>query len=123
MDVSDNQYILQAYDRDSIEPLRYSITMGNTSIFSIDPSTGNLSLLVPLDYEMGQRSFYLEVTVTDVDLDGQNLTAMANITVQVIVSGTVEFCHKLALLVGKLVAQKTRTWSVNDDFNSTKLLA
>ncbi|XP_030835701.1 protocadherin-15-like isoform X2 [Strongylocentrotus purpuratus] len=75
-------FAVQALDRDANAPLRYAITAGETNIFSIDPLTGNLSLLVPLDYEnIGARSFYFEVTVTDVD--GVNLTDVANITIVV----------------------------------------
>ncbi|XP_071498355.1 protocadherin-15-like [Diadema antillarum] len=79
----ENFLALQAFDRDSIAGLRYSITAGDIDIFSIDPLSGNLSLLDPLDYEMGPRMYYLEVTVTDVDVDGSNLTAVANVTVLV----------------------------------------
>ncbi|XP_063969116.1 protocadherin-15-like isoform X3 [Lytechinus pictus] len=76
-------YAIQALDRDSDAPLLYEITLGDTNIFSIDPVTGNLSLIIPLDFENGARSFFLQVTVTDVDVNGENLTDATNVTILV----------------------------------------
>ncbi|KAF8360102.1 cdh-3 [Pristionchus pacificus] len=69
-----------ADDLDSSSHLAYSLLEGNTSLFSIDSITGDLSLLSPLDREI-QSIHHLQVQSTD---DGiPRLSSQCEITVEV----------------------------------------
>ncbi|GMS89377.1 hypothetical protein PENTCL1PPCAC_11552 [Pristionchus entomophagus] len=69
-----------ADDLDSSSRLVYSLLEGNTSLFSISSSTGDLSLLSPLDRET-QSIHHLQVQATD---DGiPRLSTQCQITVEV----------------------------------------
>jgi hypothetical protein len=73
---------VSASDQDTTAPsntLAYAITGGNVgSAFNIDPNTGELSTLTPLDFN-ATPIYNLAVTVTD----GGGLTDIANVTVNV----------------------------------------
>ncbi|XP_035669888.1 protocadherin-15-like isoform X5 [Branchiostoma floridae] len=74
---------LQATDADLDPSLTYSIADGDTSMFTIDSTTGQLSNLQPLDFEMGPE--YTLVVQAD---DSQN---QGNTTVIVAVNDMNEF--------------------------------
>ncbi|XP_078577750.1 protocadherin-15-like isoform X4 [Branchiostoma floridae x Branchiostoma japonicum] len=74
---------LQATDADLDPSLTYSIADGDTSLFSVDSTTGQLSNMQPLDYEVGHE--YTLVIQAD---DGQN---QGNTTVIVAVNDMNEF--------------------------------
>ncbi|KAI8521721.1 Protocadherin-15 [Branchiostoma belcheri] len=74
---------LQATDADLDPSLTYSIADGDTSLFTIDSTTGQLSNLQPLDYELGHE--YTLVVQAD---DGEN---QGNTTVVVAVNDLNEF--------------------------------
>ncbi len=70
-----------AYDPDSLTPLSYAITAGNTnSAFAINPVTGQITVAnsAALNYE-AQSIFSLTVTVTDSDLAMTSDTAVVTI--------------------------------------------
>ncbi|XP_078659234.1 protocadherin-15-like isoform X6 [Branchiostoma floridae x Branchiostoma belcheri] len=74
---------LQATDADLDPSLTYSIADGDTSLFTVDSTTGQLSNLQPLDYELGHE--YTLVVQAD---DGEN---QGNTTVVVAVNDLNEF--------------------------------
>ena len=65
--------------------LEYVITVGDTSIFTVDKSSGKLSLLQPLDYELAQ-THTVNVTVTDVEIGvGKESNSTATVVITVLV--------------------------------------
>eukprot|EP00058_Branchiostoma_floridae_P010537 XP_002596025.1 hypothetical protein BRAFLDRAFT_84111 [Branchiostoma floridae] len=80
---------LQTTDTDS-DPnnnTNYIITEGDTSVFSIDQTTGRLSLVTPLDRDGGPANFSLTVMAYNTELydgSGDNDTATVVVSVQVL---------------------------------------
>ncbi|MFN3348224.1 cadherin domain-containing protein [Pseudorhodoplanes sp.] len=71
-----------ANDADTVGgPITYAITGGaNQALFTINATTGVLSLVTPQDYELGTTSFEVEVTASD----GVNTSAAQTITVNLL---------------------------------------
>ncbi|XP_019620041.1 PREDICTED: protocadherin Fat 4-like [Branchiostoma belcheri] len=78
---------LQATDLDS-DPnniTNYVITEGDTNVFNIDPTTGRLSLVTPLDRDGGPATYNLTVMAYNTELyngTGENNTATVVVSVQ-----------------------------------------
>ncbi|KAI8521410.1 hypothetical protein Bbelb_011640 [Branchiostoma belcheri] len=86
--VTESDFItLQATDLDS-DPnniTNYVITEGDTTVFNIDPTTGRLSLVTPLDRDGGPATYILTVMAYNTELyngTGENDTATVVVSVQ-----------------------------------------
>ena len=79
----DNIFNLQASDGDSNE-LTYSLIRDSSDTFYVNPNTGEIVLIRPLDYE-GQQSYEIDVMVMDSgSYDGTNiLTAMVTVLINI----------------------------------------
>ncbi|XP_033122343.1 protocadherin-15-like [Anneissia japonica] len=73
---------VKATDSDIETNIRYMIVSGDTNIFALDSTSGDLSVLAPLDYEE-QKMYTLTISATDIDQQDANLVAMTTVVVQV----------------------------------------
>jgi hypothetical protein len=99
-----------AFDRDVTSPnnnLRYAILSSSTDsmdTFTINPSTGDITLVRPLDYEEKQ-SHSLTINVTDLGVDPRTLTGIVNAVVNIQVQDYNDHCPRMqqALYVGNVI--------------------